>query len=76
VVDRLLIAGQAGPGVAELAAWQRPKLPASGRDLISRGVVPGPEVARRLGVFERAWVAAGFPEDAAQVAALLDAAAG
>jgi poly(A) polymerase len=38
--------------------------------------VPGPEVARRLGVFERAWVAAGFPEDAAQVAALLDAAAG
>ncbi|MFZ4110530.1 MAG: CCA tRNA nucleotidyltransferase [Polymorphobacter sp.] len=75
VVDRLLIAGQAGPEVAELAAWQRPKLPASGRDLISRGVVPGPEVARRLGAFERAWVAAGFPGDAVQVAALLDAAA-
>jgi poly(A) polymerase len=75
VVDRLLIAGQAGPEVAELAAWRRPKLPASGRDLISRGVVPGPEVARRLGAFERAWVAAGFPGDAMQVAALLDAAA-
>ena len=75
VVDRLLIAGQGGPDVAELATWQRPKLPASGRDLIARGVVPGPEVARRLGAFERAWVAAGFPGDAAQVAALLDMAA-
>jgi poly(A) polymerase len=76
VVDRLLIAGDAGPDVAALAAWHRPKLPASGRDLIARGVVPGPEVARRLGAFERAWVAAGFPEDEAQVAALLDVAAG
>jgi poly(A) polymerase len=76
VVDRLLIAGRAGPEIAALAAWQRPKLPASGRDLIARGVVPGPEVARRLGMFERGWVAAGFPGDAAQVAALLDAAAG
>ena len=61
VVDRLLIAGDAGSGRRTGAAWQRPKLPASGRDLIARGVVPGPEVARRLGAFERAWVAAGFP---------------
>jgi poly(A) polymerase len=76
VVDRLLISGQSGPEAAALAAWQRPRLPASGRDLIARGVVPGPEVARRLGAFERAWVAAGFPADAAQVAVLLDAAAG
>lgn len=76
VVDRLLISGQGGPEAAALAAWQRPRLPASGRDLIARGVVPGPEVARRLGAFERAWVAAGFPADAAQVAVLLDAAAG
>ena len=74
VVDRLLIAGHGGAEAAALAAWQRPKLPASGRDLIARGVMPGPEVARRLGVFERAGVAAGFPGDAAQVAALLDAA--
>jgi poly(A) polymerase len=75
VVDRLLIAGESGPDVAHLAAWQRPKLPASGRDLIARGVVPGPDVARRLGSFERAWVAAGFPKDTAQVAELLDKAA-
>ena len=74
VVDRLLIAGEvaaAGP----LIGWQRPKLPASGKDIIARGVAAGPEVARRLGAFERAWVAAGFPDDPARVAALLDAAA-
>lgn len=75
VVDRLLIAGEAGPEVAALAAWQRPRLPASGRDIIARGVPPGPEVARRLAAFERAWVAAGFPDDMAAVTALLDHAA-
>jgi poly(A) polymerase len=75
VVDRLLIAGVTGLEVAQLAAWVRPRLPASGRDLIARGVLPGPEVARRLGAFERTWVAAGFPQDATRIAALLDAAA-
>jgi poly(A) polymerase len=75
VVDRLLIAGETGPEVAALAAWQRPRLPASGRDIIARGVPPGPEVAQRLAAFERAWVAAGFPQDMAAVTALLDRAA-
>jgi poly(A) polymerase len=74
VLDRLLIAGDAA-AAAPLIGWQRPKLPASGKDIIARGVVPGPEVAKRLGVFERAWVAAGFPDNADTVAALLDAAA-
>jgi poly(A) polymerase len=73
VVDRLLIAGDAS-AAAPLIGWQRPKLPASGKDIIARGVAPGPEVARRLGAFERAWVAAGFPDDPDAVAALLDAA--
>ena len=74
VVDRLLIAGE--PQAARpLIGWQRPKLPASGKDIIARGVAPGPAVAQRLGMFERAWVAAGFPNDAAAVTALLDAAA-
>jgi poly(A) polymerase len=71
VVDRLLIAGQPAAAAA-LAGWQRPKLPASGKDIIARGIAPGPEVARRLATFERAWVAAGFPADGAAVAALLD----
>ncbi len=74
VVDRLLIAGDAD-AAAPLPGWQRPRLPASGKDIIARGIAPGPDVARRLGLFERAWVAAGFPADAAMVAALLDAAA-
>lgn len=74
VVDRLLIAGNAAAAVP-LIGWQRPRLPASGKDIIARGVAPGPEVAKRLGAFERVWVAAGFPQDAGAVAALLDAAA-
>ncbi len=74
VLDRLLIAGLSGPDVLELAIWQRPRLPASGRDLLARGLAPGPEVARRLAQFERGWVAAGFPQDSATVAALLDSA--
>jgi poly(A) polymerase len=75
VADRLLIAGDQGPEVAALRAWQRPKLPVSGRDLLARGVAPGPQVAALLGDFERAWVAAGFPDDAATIADMLDAAA-
>ena len=74
VTDRLLIAGE--PDAARpLIGWQRPKLPASGKDIIARGVAPGPEVAKRLGAFERAWVAAGFPDDVARIAAMLDLAA-
>ena len=74
VIDRLLISGDAQAALP-LISWQRPRLPASGKDIIARGITAGPEVARRLGVFERAWVAAGFPGDAGIVAALLDAAA-
>ena len=74
VADRLLIAGDAAGAVVALA-WARPKLPASGRDIIARGVAPGREVAVRLGAFERAWVAAGFPDTPEVVAALLDSAA-
>ena len=73
VIDRLLIAGDAMAAVP-LIGWHRPRPPASGKDIIARGVAPGPEVAKRLGVFERAWVAAGFPNDTETVAALLDAA--
>jgi poly(A) polymerase len=74
VADRLLIAGDAAGAVAALG-WTRPKLPASGRDIIARGVAPGRDVAVRLGAFERAWVAAGFPENPETVASLLDKAA-
>jgi poly(A) polymerase len=72
VLDRLLIAGDTGAGVTALRAWQRPRLPVGGRDLLARGLAPGPAVAQRLAAFERLWVAAGFPQDAATVTALLD----
>jgi len=74
IVDRLLIAGDA-PAAAAALAWQRPRLPASGRDIIARGVAPGREVAARLGAFERAWVAAGFPDDGRLIETMLDTAA-
>ena len=76
-VDRVLLAASAPPAAETMAAlarlrgWQRPRLPLSGKDLIARGVVPGPEVSRRLATFEAAWVAAGFPEDAGAVERLL-----
>ncbi len=72
VLDRLLIAGESGEAVRGMAAWQRPRLPASGRDIIARGIAAGPAVAAALGRFERAWVAAGFPMETTTVAALLD----
>lgn len=75
VVDRALLAGRTDLPLAAIAAWERPALPASGRDLIARGVTPGPDVSRRLAAFEREWVARGFPRDPSTVASLLDAAA-
>ncbi len=74
-VDRLLMAGDA-PNAAIMAGWQRPRLPVQGRDILARGVLPGPAVAATLIRFERAWVAAGFPAEADAVAALLDRAMG
>lgn len=72
VLDRLLIAGGSGADAAMLGGWQRPRLPVSGRDLLARGMAPGPQVAARLADFERMWVAAGFPQDVATVTVLLD----
>lgn len=60
-IDRRLLAGVVVD--AALDGWAKPRVPISGRDLIARGVPPGPEVSRRLGDFERAWVAAGCPAD-------------
>ena len=62
-VDRLLLAGEAGPGIAALADWRPPRLPISGGDLIGMGLTAGPEVARTLQAVERDWIDAGFPAD-------------
>lgn len=75
VVDRLLLAGETGPPLPLLLAWRKPRLPATGKDLIALGVPVGREVSRRLQVFERAWVAAGMPSERASWEPLLKAAA-
>lgn len=59
-IDRLLLAGKAGEAAA-IAAWNAPRLPIKGGDLISRGLPEGPVVARTLRKIEDDWVRAGFP---------------
>ena len=73
VADRLLIAGDVSDSARDILAWQRPKMPVSGRDLLARGLAPGPQIAKRLLDFERAWIAAGFPLDDASVETILGA---
>ena len=63
VTDRLLLAGAPAAALDALTGWTRPVLPISGRNLIARGLVPGPEVSHKLSLVEREWVAAGFPSD-------------
>lgn len=46
-----------------IANWTKPVLPVTGRHLIACGVPVGPEVSRRLGQVEAAWIAASFPAD-------------
>ena len=45
------------------ATWSAPALPLGGRDVIARGVAPGPRVGEVIGDFERWWIAADFPDD-------------
>ena len=58
--DLLLLADAPPALLARLAAWERPRLPIGGGDLVAAGVAPGPEVAHRLRTAEAAWVASGF----------------
>ena len=48
-----------------------PVLPVQGRDLIAKGMKPGPGVGRALGTIEAAWLAAGCPDDEDTVARFL-----
>ncbi|WP_284734670.1 CCA tRNA nucleotidyltransferase [Sphingosinicella terrae] len=66
-VDRFLLAGEASPELAALQAWQRPRLPIGGGDLIRLGLEAGPAVARAIRAVETEWAEAGFPSDRQQV---------
>lgn len=59
-VDRLLLAGQVNEAAA-IADWELPRLPIGGGELIKRGLIAGPVVARTLRAIERRWVEQGFP---------------
>jgi poly(A) polymerase len=62
--------------LATLAArWQAPIFPLRAADFIARGVAKGPALGAALRQAEAAWIEAGFPSDAAAIAALADAAA-
>jgi poly(A) polymerase len=83
--DRVLLAwSRAGAGVAdatwhELARlperWTAPRFPLKAADLVKRGVAKGPVLGSALRAAEEVWIAADFPTDAADVAAIADAAA-
>lgn len=59
-VDRLLLAERTEDAAA-IQAWDAPKLPIGGSELIKRGLTAGPQVARTLRAIERDWVDRGFP---------------
>jgi len=51
-------------------------LPLSGKDIVARGIQPGPEIAQALKKFEDLWLAAGAPGDANAIERLLTKALG
>ncbi|MEZ5816790.1 MAG: CCA tRNA nucleotidyltransferase [Hyphomicrobiaceae bacterium] len=42
-------------------SWQPPRLPVAGRDLVARGLEPGPSIGALLSDLERWWIEADFP---------------
>jgi poly(A) polymerase len=55
-----------------LAEAEEPRLPFSGADLIARGLTEGRAVGEALRELQTRWIKAGFPEDQASLARLLD----
>jgi poly(A) polymerase len=82
--DRVLLAWTRAPqGAADRhwhrlatlpARWNAPAFPLRAADFMARGVAKGPALGAALAAAEEAWIAAGFPEEAAVVAAIADAA--
>jgi hypothetical protein len=57
LVDRL------GDALVRAKAWQKPVLPVSGKDMLTRGVAAGPQVGAALQIMEAAWIASDFTLD-------------
>ena len=83
--DRVLLAwSRSGAGVADATwhqlarlpeRWTAPRFPLKAADFVKRGVAKGPVLGSALRAAEAVWIAADFPTDAADVAAIADAAA-
>jgi poly(A) polymerase len=80
--DRVLLAWSRAPeGVADRtwqalatlpARWAVPAFPLKAADFMARGVEQGPALGQALRAAEEAWIAAGFPSDAAALAAIAE----
>ena len=57
-LDRLLLLNC---DVAPLADWTPPTFPLKGGEIVARGIMAGPDIARVLRAVEDRWVAEGFP---------------
>lgn len=58
--------------MAELAlTWTPPPLPIAGRDLVARGIEPGPRISAIMDAFEAWWLENGFPDDPEMIAEAL-----
>lgn len=53
------------------ARWSAPKFPLKAADFVVRGVPEGPALGQALGLAEDAWLAQGFPLDAASLDAIV-----
>jgi poly(A) polymerase len=84
-LDRVLMAwshasaSPADPAWQALAAlperWTAPAFPLRAADFIGRGLPKGPAIGAALRTAEAAWIAAGYPSDAATLQRLADTAA-
>jgi poly(A) polymerase len=83
-LDRVLVAWARSPAGAADEAWKNlitlpqrwtaPTFPLKAKDFTKRGIEKGPRLGAALAAAEEAWIAAGFPTDKAELAALADAA--
>jgi poly(A) polymerase len=72
VRDRVLLAAaranpvaDASAALATIAAWEHPRLPVAGEDVLALGYAAGREVGRLLGAVEEWWAARDFAPDRA-----------
>jgi poly(A) polymerase len=83
--DRVLLAWARSDAAASDAAWRdlaslpqrwtAPVFPLKAADLMERGVTKGPALGMALRTAEEAWIAQGFPSDAAAIGVIADEAA-